>query len=125
MVTSVLTHLGSLAGATAAPESSSLGLPILFLLIVIFILAVFLGIEIIARVPTLLHTPLMSGTNAIHGIVLVGAMLVLAAAGDNILLLIVGFIAVIFGAGNVMGGFVVTDRMLQMFKKKPQPGGKK
>jgi len=73
----------------------------------------------------MLHTPLMSGTNAIHGIVLVGAMIVLAAAGDNILLLVLGFIAVVFAAGNVVGGFVVTDRMLQMFKKRPQPGGKK
>jgi NAD(P) transhydrogenase subunit alpha len=102
-----------------------LGLPTLFLIIVVFILAVFLGVEVISHVPTMLHTPLMSGTNAIHGIVLVGAMIVLAAAGDNLLLLILGFIGVVFGAGNVMGGFVVTDRMLQMFKRKPQPGGKK
>jgi H+-translocating NAD(P) transhydrogenase subunit alpha len=97
----------------------------LFAIIVVFILSVFLGIELISRVPTTLHTPLMSGTNAIHGIVLVGAMIVLGAAGDNILLMILGFIAVIFGAGNVVGGFVVTDRMLQMFRRKPNEGGKK
>jgi NAD(P) transhydrogenase subunit alpha len=122
-----LAHIGSLASVARASETdgSTLGLPTLFLIIVVFILAVFLGIEVISRVPTLLHTPLMSGTNAIHGIVLVGAMTVLAVAGDNILLIILGFIGVIFGAGNVMGGFVVTDRMLQMFRKKPEPGGKK
>lgn len=121
-----LSHLGMLASATQATEegSNGLALPTLFLIIVIFILAVFLGVQVINRVPTMLHTPLMSGTNAIHGIVLVGAMLVLGAAGDNILLLILGFIGVVFAAGNVVGGFVVTDRMLQMFKKKPQPGGK-
>jgi len=127
MITGALTHIGPLANigqATENPGSSS-GLPTLFMIIVVFVLAVFLGVEVISHVPTLLHTPLMSGTNAIHGIVLVGAMIVLAAAGDNLLLLILGFIGVVFGAGNVMGGFVVTDRMLQMFKKKPQPGGKK
>ena len=118
-----LSHLGSLAGVAQAQETTG-GLPTLFLIIVVFILAVFLGVEVISKVPTMLHTPLMSGTNAIHGIVLVGAMIVLAAAGDNILLLVLGFIAVVFAAGNVVGGFVVTDRMLQMFKRKPQPGGK-
>jgi NAD(P) transhydrogenase subunit alpha len=125
MITSALTHFAAAASATQATETSSPGLSSLFLLIVVFILSVFLGIEVIGKVPTMLHTPLMSGTNAIHGIVLVGAMIVLAAAGDNILLLVLGFIAVVFAAGNVVGGFVVTDRMLQMFKKKPQPGGKK
>ena len=119
-----LSHLGSLASVARAQETTG-GLPTLFLIIVVFILAVFLGVEVISKVPTMLHTPLMSGTNAIHGIVLVGAMIVLAAAGDNLLLLILGFIGVVFGAGNVVGGFVVTDRMLQMFKRKPQPGGKK
>jgi H+-translocating NAD(P) transhydrogenase subunit alpha len=127
MITGALTHIGPLANVALATENtgSSSGLPTLFMIIVVFVLAVFLGVEVISHVPTLLHTPLMSGTNAIHGIVLVGAMIVLAAAGDNLLLLILGFIGVVFGAGNVMGGFVVTDRMLQMFKKKPQPGGKK
>jgi NAD(P) transhydrogenase subunit alpha len=111
--------------SVAAQEGTSPQLPLLFMMIVVFVLAVFLGIEIIAKVPTMLHTPLMSGTNAIHGIILVGAMLVLSQAGDNIFLLVLGFIGTVFGAGNVVGGFVVTDRMLQMFKKKPQPGGKK
>ena len=125
MVTGALTHFASLASATQASEAASSGLSPLFLIIVIFILSVFLGVEVISKVPTMLHTPLMSGTNAIHGIVLVGAMLVLGAAGDNVLLLVLGFIAVVFAAGNVVGGFVVTDRMLQMFKRKPGPGGKK
>lgn len=121
-----LSLLGSLASVAQAEETSkSSGLPTLFMIIVVFVLAVFLGVEVISKVPTMLHTPLMSGTNAIHGIVLVGAMIVLAAARDNLLLIILGFIGVVFGAGNVVGGFVVTDRMLQMFKKKPQPGGKK
>lgn len=97
----------------------------LYVLIIVFVLSVFLGLEIISKVPTTLHTPLMSGTNAIHGIVLVGAMLVAGLAGTPLWLMVLAFIAVAFGAGNVVGGFVVTDRMLQMFKKRPQPGGKK
>ena len=87
--------------------------------IYVFILAMFVGFEVIARVPSVLHTPLMSATNAIHGIVVLGAMLV-AGAADTTLLRILGFIAVVFGAANVFGGFVVTDRMLEMFKKRPQ-----
>lgn len=83
----------------------------------IFILAIFVGFEIISKVPATLHTPLMSGTNAIHGIVLVGAMLV-AGSAQTPLEQILGFVAVVFGAMNVVGGFAVTDRMLQMFKKK-------
>jgi NAD(P) transhydrogenase subunit alpha len=83
----------------------------------VFILAIFVGYEVISRVPSILHTPLMSATNAIHGIVLLGAMLVLGSA-DSILLRVLGFIAVVLGAANVFGGFVVTDRMLEMFKKK-------
>ena|SRR5215218_4480992 len=118
-------NLLSLAAPAAQEGGNALELPILFMMIVVFILSVFLGIEIISKVPTMLHTPLMSGTNAIHGIVLVGAMLVLAAAGDNLLLLILGFIGVVFGAGNVVGGFVVTDRMLQMFKPRGGQEGKK
>ena len=113
------------ASPVAQEGLGEIGLPTLFMLIVVFVLSVFLGIEVISKVPTTLHTPLMSGTNAIHGIILVGAMIVLGAAGDNILLNILGFIAVVFGAGNVVGGFVVTDRMLQMFKRKPEPGGKR
>jgi NAD(P) transhydrogenase subunit alpha len=98
-------------------------LPVLLVSLTVFILAVFLGFEVISKVPTMLHTPLMSGTNAIHGIVIVGAMLV-AGTGNVELTTIIGFVAVILAAGNVVGGFVVTDRMLQMFRKKPQPGEK-
>ena len=89
----------------------------LILGIYVFILAMFVGFEVIARVPSVLHTPLMSATNAIHGIVVLGAMLV-AGAADTPLLKTLGFIAVVFGAANVFGGFVVTDRMLEMFKKR-------
>jgi NAD(P) transhydrogenase subunit alpha len=88
-------------------------------MIYIFILAIFTGVEVISRVPTVLHTPLMSGANAIHGIVLIGGVILLGMAGDNKVLCVLGFIAVIFGALNVVGGFVVTDRMLEMFKAKP------
>ena len=84
----------------------------------ILVLAIFLGIEVISKVPTLLHTPLMSGTNAIHGIVIVGAILVAGIADPDLLTGWVGFIAMILAAANVVGGFVVTDRMLEMFKKK-------
>ncbi|HWG55006.1 MAG TPA: NAD(P) transhydrogenase subunit alpha [Gaiellaceae bacterium] len=82
----------------------------------ILVLAIFLGIEVISKVPTMLHTPLMSGTNAIHGIVLVGAILVAGRADADGLTLAVGFVAVALGTANVVGGFVVTDRMLEMFK---------
>ncbi len=88
-------------------------------MIYIVILSVFLGIEVIGRVPSVLHTPLMSGANAIHGVVIIGAIIVMGKAeGDNLLALILGFLAVILGTLNVVGGFVVTDRMLEMFKKK-------
>ena len=85
--------------------------------IFIFVLAIFVGIEVISKVPSMLHTPLMSGTNAIHGIILFGGILVLADA-STLLAQILGFVAVVFGSANVFGGFMVTDRMLQMFKKK-------
>ncbi len=75
-----------------------------------------LGFELIGRVPALLHTPLMSGTNAIHGIILVGAMLV-AGSADSTLEQVLAFVAVVFGTVNVVGGFLVTDRMLEMFKR--------
>ena len=88
-----------------------------FLIFFIFILSVFLGVELIFRVPALLHTPLMSGTNAIHGIILLGGMLALAGA-DGTLARIAGFVAVVLGSANVFGGFMVTDRMLQMFKRR-------
>ena len=87
--------------------------------IYVFVLAVFVGFEVISKVPVVLHTPLMSGTNAIHGIVMLGGVLVLATA-DTPLLVTLGFVSVVFGAMNLFGGFVVTDRMLEMFKKKPQ-----
>ena len=84
----------------------------------IFVLACFVGFEVISKVPTTLHTPLMSGTNAIHGIVIVGAILVVGST-DSLLVEVLGTIAIIFGAINVAGGFLVTDRMLHMFKHKP------
>ena len=88
-------------------------------MVLIIILSVFLGIEIISHVPTVLHTPLMSGANAIHGVVIIGAIIVMGSAEpSNYLALILGFLAVILGTLNVVGGFVVTDRMLEMFKKK-------
>ena len=88
-------------------------------IIYIVILMIFVGIEVIGRVPSVLHTPLMSGANAIHGVVIIGAIIVMGKAeSDNYLALILGFLAVILGTLNVVGGFVVTDRMLEMFKKK-------
>jgi NAD(P) transhydrogenase subunit alpha len=85
--------------------------------IFIIILSIFLGIEVISHVPSVLHTPLMSGANAIHGVVIIGAIIVMGHAG-NAFSMILGFIAVVLGTLNVVGGFVVTDRMLEMFKKK-------
>ena len=86
-----------------------------------FVLVVFVGIEVISKVPTMLHTPLMSGTNAIHGIILVGALLI-AAGADSPVNVILGFLAVVLATTNVVGGFVVTDRMLEMFKgRQTQP----
>ena len=91
-------------------------------IIYIVILMIFVGIEVIGRVPSVLHTPLMSGANAIHGVVIIGAIIVMGKAeADNYLALILGFLAVILGTLNVVGGFVVTDRMLEMFKSKKNP----
>jgi NAD(P) transhydrogenase subunit alpha len=87
----------------------------------ILVLAIFLGFEVISKVPTLLHTPLMSGTNAIHGVVIVGAMLVLGASHKSPYIWAVGFAAAVLASANVVGGFVVTDRMLEMFKKREPP----
>src|SRR5690349_7465966 len=88
-------------------------------MIYIVILMIFVGIEVIGRVPSVLHTPLMSGANAIHGVVIIGAIIVMGKAHtDNYLALILGFLAVVLGTLNVVGGFVVTDRMLEMFKSK-------
>ncbi len=90
-------------------------------IIYMVILMIFLGIEVIGRVPSVLHTPLMSGANAIHGVVIIGALIVMGeASADNYTALVLGFFAVILGTLNVVGGFVVTDRMLEMFKKKKQ-----
>jgi NAD(P) transhydrogenase subunit alpha len=83
----------------------------------IFLLAILVGFEVISKVPATLHTPLMSGANSIHGIVMVGAMLI-AAAADNPFSYVLAFIAMVFGAANVVGGYVVTDRMLQMFRRR-------
>ena len=87
----------------------------------VFILAVFVGFEVIAKVPSTLHTPLMSGANAIHGIIIIGAMLV-AAQAEGLLGQIIAFFGVVLGTVNVVGGFAVTDRMLQMFRgRRPGP----
>ena len=90
--------------------------------IAILVLAAFVGFEVISKIPNTLHTPLMSGTNAIHGIVLLGALLLIATASDAFeqFLLVV---AIMFGTINIIGGFLVTDRMLEMFKRKPEPTG--
>jgi NAD(P) transhydrogenase subunit alpha len=101
---------------------------IILLTIYVLLLAIFLGFELIGRVPATLHTPLMSGTNAIHGIVVLGAMIILgsiegSSTEDNVLK-VLAFLAVVLGSANVFGGFVVTDRMLEMFKRKPA-GGKR
>ena len=85
--------------------------------IFIILLSIFLGIEVISHVPSVLHTPLMSGANAIHGVVIIGAIIVMGHA-ENTLSMVLGFLAVILGTLNVVGGFVVTDRMLEMFRKK-------
>src|SRR6187549_3739317 len=95
-------------------------------IIYIVILMIFVGIEVIGRVPSVLHTPLMSGANAIHGVVVIGAIIIMGKAEtDNYLALILGFLAVILGTLNVVGGFVVTDRMLEMFRGKRNPNEKK
>ena len=87
----------------------------------VLVLAIFLGFEVISKVPTMLHTPLMSGTNAIHGIVIVGAIIVAGAPHQDATLRVIGFVAMVLAAANVVGGFVVTDRMLEMFKKREPP----
>ena len=86
----------------------------------ILALAIFLGFEVISKVPAMLHTPLMSGTNFIHGIVIVGAIIVLGEADDTYLK-VIGFVAMVLATANVVGGWFVTDRMLEMFKKRPEP----
>ncbi len=89
-------------------------------MVYVIILSIILGVQIIESVPAVLHTPLMSGANAIHGVVIIGAIIIMGKADpNNTLALVLGFIAVVLGTLNVVGGFVVTDRMLEMFKKKP------
>ena len=90
----------------------------------VLMLAIFLGFEVISKVPAMLHTPLMSGTNAIHGIVIVGALIVAGRSHQDTLIRVVGLAAVVLASANVVGGFVVTDRMLEMFKQR-EPGKKK
>jgi NAD(P) transhydrogenase subunit alpha len=92
-------------------------MPDLILIVTIFILAIFVGLEVISKVPQALHTPLMSATNAIHGVVLVGGLLILGGA-RTLPMMIIGAAAALFGTLNVVGGFVVTDRMLEMFKQR-------
>ena len=87
----------------------------------VLVLAIFLGFEVISKVPTMLHTPLMSGTNAIHGIVIVGAIIVAGSSDQDTLIRVIGFVAMVLAAANVVGGFVVTDRMLEMFKRRETP----
>lgn len=95
-------------------------------LLYVVILSIFLGIEVISRVPSVLHTPLMSGANAIHGVIIIGSIIVMGEASpDNYLVLALGFIAVIVGTINVVGGFVVTDRMLEMFKTGKEDASKR
>jgi NAD(P) transhydrogenase subunit alpha len=91
--------------------------------ITIFVLAAFVGFEVISKVPTTLHTPLMSQTNAIHGIVMLGGLIVIGYS-DSILEDLIGTIAIAFGMINIVGGFLVTDRMLGMFTRKPKEGAK-
>jgi NAD(P) transhydrogenase subunit alpha len=91
----------------------------------VVILSIFLGIEVISKVPSVLHTPLMSGANAIHGVIIIGAIIAIGeTASDNYLVLTLGFLAVVVGTLNVVGGFVVTDRMLEMFKTRKKISSK-
>ena len=107
-------------GRVRDPEGGrSVTEPSFLIELTILVLAIFLGFEVISKVPPLLHTPLMSGTNAIHGIVIVGAILVAGQENADTLTRVVGFVAVVLGTANVVGGFMVTDRMLELFKKKP------
>jgi NAD(P) transhydrogenase subunit alpha len=107
------------AGTTVAAVDQDQTMTTLVSLIVIFVLAMFVGFEVITKVPSLLHTPLMSGSNAISGITVIGS-LVVAGTGNMTLAKIMGVAALVFAMINVVGGYMVTDRMLQMFKKKPE-----
>ncbi len=111
-----MTVTGTLAAGLFATSS-----PGIMGFITVFVLAAFVGYEVISKVPSILHTPLMSGSNAIHGIILVGTMVVLGEA-HGAAQLTLGFLAVVLATLNVVGGFVVTDRMLEMFRSRPSPG---
>jgi H+-translocating NAD(P) transhydrogenase subunit alpha len=113
-VISQLVHLGSLHLGTAV-DGSATGI---VAYLTVFVLAAFVGIEVVSKVPSILHTPLMSGSNAIHGIVLVGALTIMGEAHGTAEVAL-GFLAIFLATLNVVGGFVVTDRMLEMFKGKP------
>ncbi len=102
---------------TALIASTGGGAISLIAVVTVFILAVFVGLEVISKVPQTLHTPLMSATNAIHGVILVGGLLILGKA-DSPVMVVIGLFGVLFGTLNVVGGFVVTDRMLEMFKQR-------
>lgn len=114
------------SAAAALSENAT----VILLSLYVLLLAIFLGFELIGKVPATLHTPLMSGTNAIHGIVVLGAMIIMGSIHGNStldnVLKVLAFVAVVLGSANVFGGFVVTDRMLEMFKRKPatKSGGK-
>ncbi len=112
--------MNALIAATAGVGGSDTGI-VAFL--TVFALAAFVGIEVVSKVPSILHTPLMSGSNAIHGIVLVGALIVMGEAHGTPQL-VLGFLAVFLATLNIVGGFVVTDRMLEMFKGKPNERAK-
>lgn len=120
---------GVLLQETAAAALSG-NATVILLSLYVLLLAIFLGFELIGKVPATLHTPLMSGTNAIHGIVVLGAMIIMGSIHGNStldnVLKVLAFVAVVLGSANVFGGFVVTDRMLEMFKRKPttKAGGK-
>ena len=108
----IVTHHAHLLAYTVTGGPGLMGF------ITIFVLAAFVGYEVVSKVPSILHTPLMSGTNAIHGVILVGAMIVLGSA-QGATQVTIGFVAVVLATINVVGGFVVTDRMLEMFRTKP------
>lgn len=110
---------GAAKAAVAAAGEATLGIPPFYLFLTVFVLAVFVGVEIITKVPPTLHTPLMSGSNAISGIALVGAILV-SGSGQGSLATFLGFFAIVFATINVVGGFLVTHRMLEMFQRKPK-----
>jgi NAD(P) transhydrogenase subunit alpha len=113
--------IATLVHATVAVDGSSTGI---VAYLTVFALAAFVGIEVVSKVPSILHTPLMSGSNAIHGIVLVGALTIMGEAHGTAQVAL-GFLAVFLATLNIVGGFVVTDRMLEMFKSKPGERGAK